>query len=445
MKKIEEKVFYHIYPLGFTGAPEYNDYNIVPEERLKKIIEWIPHMKYLGINALYLGPLFESKKHGYDTTDYFQVDRRLGTNETLKYVISKLHDADIKVVLDGVFNHVGRDFFAFKDLQKNKQESQYKDWFKGVNFSHNNPCNDNFTYDTWDGHYELVKLNLKNKDVSNHLINAAEYWINEFDIDGIRLDAADVLDFDFMKKLSWKTKIIKEDFWLLGEIVHGNYRSWIDEANLDSTTNYECYKGLFSSHNDKNYFEIEHSMKRLFGEGGIYKDLNLYNFADNHDVNRVASRINEEKHLFPLYILLINMPGIPSIYYGSEWGIEGEKRDGKDDEIRPDLNVDYMNSNFKDNISSHISKLIRIRKELKSLKYGDYKTAFVKPQQLGFYRKFEDEKTLILVNSSDKKVKISDSNIINGKYYDMLNDKEIYIDLQGINLNSNWGRVLKKI
>lgn len=446
MKKVEEKIFYHIYPLGFVGASKKNDFYSSPIESLYKVIDWIPHMKHLGVNALYLGPLFESVEHGYDTIDYFKVDRRLGTNETLKNVVKVLHEAGIEVILDGVFNHVGREFFAFKDLQSNLENSKYKDWFYGVNFSYRSPMNDPFTYDTWDGHYNLVKLNLKNNEAAEHLLQAAEYWIREFDIDGIRLDAADTLDFEWMKKLSERTKNIKKDFWLMGEVVHGDYSNWINNAKLDSTTNYESYKGLFSSLNDKNYFEIEYALKRQFAKGGIYEGVMLYNFLDNHDVNRVASRINNKNHLYPLYLMLMTMPGVPSIYYGSEWEIEGEKRNGNDDSLRPNLDVNYMNANFNDNMINHISNLTRIRKEMKSLKYGDYKTQFIASQQFAFVREYDGEKTVVIFNSAEKNIALEGSKIEPGRYYDMLNNEEIEISKNNmINLSPNWGRILKRI
>ncbi len=446
MKKVEEKIFYHIYPLGFVGASKKNDLNSSPIESLYKVIDWIPHMKHLGVNALYLGPLFESEEHGYDTIDYFKVDRRLGTNDTLKNVVKALHEAGIEVILDGVFNHVGRDFFAFKDLQNNLRNSKYKDWFYDVNFSYRSPMNDPFTYNAWDGHYNLVKLNLQNYEVSEHLLQAAEYWIREFDIDGIRLDAADALDFSWMKKLSERTKNIKKDFWLMGEVVHGDYSDWLKKGGLDSTTNYESYKGLFSSLNDKNYFEIEYALKRQFGKGGIYEGIKLYNFLDNHDVNRVASRIEDKKHLYPLYLMLMTMPGVPSIYYGSEWGIEGEKINGNDGSLRPNLDVNYMNDNFDTNMIAHISKLIRIRKEMKSLKYGSYKTQFVSSQQFAYMREFEGEKSFVIFNSEEKNVSIEGNKIEAGRYYDMLNDEEIQVNgNSSINLSPNWGRILKRI
>lgn len=285
MGYINESVIYNIYPLGFCGAPKENDFK--QEYRLDKIYGWIDHMKSMSVNALVFNPVFESSKHGYDTIDYKKIDCRLGDNESFKKICKTLHDNGIKIMLDGVFNHVGRDFFAFKDVQQNRENSRYASWFENLNFWNNSPYNDGFSYEGWAGYYDLVKLNLHNDEVVNYLLDCARFWIDEFDIDGLRLDAADCIDIEFFKKLKNVCKEKKSDFWLYGEITHGDYNHWANPDVLDSVTNYECYKGIYSSHNDHNYFEIAHSLNRQFANGGIYRNIYTYNFVDNHDVNRV--------------------------------------------------------------------------------------------------------------------------------------------------------------
>lgn len=441
-----EKIFYHIYPLGLCGAPEKNSECGEPVERLNIIYDWIGHLKNMGVNALYLGPLFESAEHGYDTVNYFAVDRRLGRNDTLKNLIKKLHENDIEVILDGVFNHVGRDFFAFRDLNYFGRSSRYIDWFGGVDFSRRSPYNDEFTYGTWAGHYNLVKLNHSNDEVTSHLIGAAEYWIDEFGIDGIRLDAADSLDFRFMEKLSRAVKAKKPGFWLMGEVVHGDYSRWVNEAKIDSTTNYECYKGLYSSHNDKNYFEIAYSLKRQFSASGIYKNIALYNFADNHDVERVASVIKDKRCLYPLYVILFTMPGIPSVYYGSEWELEGRKAGGNDRPLRPFIEISEAERFMKKNMEGHISNLACIRRRYKALQCGTYEELFVKSEQFGFLREFDGEKIAVLLNSSSEEACIRNLNIPDGKYLDILNGGEIDISENGhISIYPYWARILKKV
>ncbi|QEN04700.1 alpha-amylase [Thiospirochaeta perfilievii] len=448
MKRVwyKESVFYHIYPLGFCGAPEKNDYNLEPVERLYKILDWIPHLKSLGVNALYLGPLFESEAHGYDTVDYFKVDRRLGTNDTLKNVIKKLHENGIRVVLDGVFNHVSRDFFAFKDLQDRGRESIYSQWFKDVNFDSTSPLGDNFSYGCWSGHFNLPGLNLKNEYIENHILNAITMWVEEFDIDGLRLDVADVLDFDFMKDLSTFSKTIKEDFWLMGEVIHGDYTNWVKPEILNSTTNYECYKGMYSSLNDGNMFEIAHSLKRLFNtESGLYKDLTLYNFVDNHDVNRIASTLSDRAFLFPLHILLFSIPGVPSIYYGSEWGVEGVKEGHSDSVIRPNLNLLDLNKSYKSDLKDVISRLSSIWLGCDALKLGEYREIMVKPEQIAFERSFNGERVVVIINSSFDNITLDLPINYSGKIYDILNNQEFDITHSDfvVPVSGMWGRILR--
>jgi glycosidase len=398
----KDAIFYHIYPLGLCGAPFHNDYNKPAVARLDALHNWVDHIGALGCNAIYLGPLFESGTHGYDTADYYKVDRRLGTNESLKSLVRKFHEKDIRVILDGVFNHVGRDFWAFQDLLRHGANSSYRDWFAGVDFERQSPYGDAFAYEGWNGHHSLVKLNLHHPDVRAHLFDAVKMWIDVFEIDGLRLDAADVIDLGFLRDLATFCRQQTPSFWLIGEVIHGDYRRWINEGGLDATTNYECYKGLYSSHNDKNYFEIAYSLNRLFGEHGIYKNFPLYSFADNHDVNRVASTLTNPAHLLPLYTLLYTMPGTPSVYYGSEWGIQGRKESGSDAPLRPRLQLPQAKQQaLNPQLEQVIKQLARIREEHPALRYGSYRQTFVTNEQFAFTRQTEQEQILVVVNAAD--------------------------------------------
>lgn len=400
MKWYEHAIMYHIYPLGFCGAPKYNEGG-EPVNRLEKVLDWIPHLKEMNVDALYFGPIFESVEHGYDTTDYKLIDNRLGTNEMFKMICQKLHENGIRVILDGVFNHVGRNFWAFKDVQENKQGSQYCDWFAGLNFGGSSPCGDPFWYEGWNGYYNLVKLNLRNWKVCDYLIDAVNYWIEEFDIDGIRFDAADCVDFDFFKRISSFCRSKKPDFWLMGEIIHGDYKRWANPEMLDSVTNYECYKGIYSSHNDNNYWEIDYSINRQFGNGGIYKGIALYNFVDNHDVNRLASTLKDQRYLQLCYTLLYAMPGIPSIYYGSEYAVQGRHENNSDDGLRPCLDLEELSQNGDLNLYNHIVKLGRIYKAYPALRTGSYQTVTVRNKQLIFRKDLEGRTVYIALNLED--------------------------------------------
>ena len=398
----EEAVFYHIYPLGLTGAPKQNDYS-EPVHRMKKLIPWIDHMKEIGCSALYIGPLFESASHGYDTTDYRKLDSRLGDNEDLKEFVSRCHKAGIRVIFDGVFNHTGRDFFAFRDLQKNRESSAYRDWYCNVNFGGNNEYNDGFSYENWGGYNLLVKLNQRNPEVQNYICDTIRFWVKEFDVDGIRLDAADVLDFDFMKCLRRTANEVKKDFWLMGEVIHGDYIRWSNPEMLHAVTNYCLHKALYSGHNEHNYFEIAHTVRRLYEMGGNRPDgLGLYNFVDNHDVERIYTKLNNKAHMFPVHVLLYTLPGVPSIYYGSEFGIEGRKEWGSDASLRPELNLDDYRDAVRTNpITREIAALGRIRQSVKALSYGAYKELLLTNRQYAFAREWNGENVLVTVNNDD--------------------------------------------
>lgn len=403
MNWINESVMYNIYPLGFAGAPRENDFQL--EYRLDKIYDWIDNFKKLGINTIVFNPVFESTRHGYDTIDYYKIDSRLGDNNSFKEICDTLHKKGIRIILDGVFNHVGRDFFAFKDVQQNRENSQYCSWFMNLNFGGNNHYNDGFCYEGWAGHIDLVKLNLDNLQVVDHLIGAVKFWIEEFGIDGLRLDAADCINLEFFKKLRNTCLAMKHDFWLYGEIIGGDYNRWANENALHSVTNYECYKGIYSSHNDHNYFEIAHSLNRQFGDGGIYGNIYTFNFVDNHDVNRVASMLKEKEHLQNVYTILYTMPGVPCIYYGSEWAVEGMRTKYSDYELRPCLDINNIpNPNYK--LYNHICKLGAVRKALPALKYGKFRNVNIKNEQLVYMRESNDQKVFVALNLS-----VSDYNI----------------------------------
>ncbi|MBQ7133268.1 MAG: DUF1653 domain-containing protein [Ruminococcus sp.] len=423
MDWIKDAVFYNIYPLGFCGAPKKNDGILT--YRLDKMYDFIDHFKKLGVNAIVFNPVFESSCHGYDTIDYKKIDCRLGDNESFKKICDTLHQNGIRVLLDGVFNHVGRDFFAFKDLQQNGMSSIYCNWFHNVRFDRQSPKGDNFSYEGWAGHYDLVKLNLHNENVTSHLLEAVEFWIDEFDIDGLRLDAADCVDIEFFKKLRTTCKNKKPDFWLYGEITSGEYNRWANESTLDSVTNYEAYKALYSCHNDRNYFEFAHSMDREFGDYGIYKNLYLYNFVDNHDVNRIASSLKDENLLFNVHTLLFTMPGAPSLYYGSEFGIKGTRTPHCDYDLRPCLTLgEVENPNLK--LENHIIKLSKIRHALSALKDGRYKNENIQLEHFCFSRKNDEQSVFVLLNQSNETRNIGFNSGFCGVLTDLLNDKKTY-------------------
>ncbi len=423
MNWINNTVIYNIYPLGFCGAPEKNDF--VQSYRLDKIYDFIPHFKKMGINAIVFNPVFQSTKHGYDTIDYKRIDQRLGDNQSFKKICDTLHKNGIRILLDGVFNHVGRDFFAFKDIQQNGMGSIYCNWFHNIRFDRPSMMGDSFSYDGWAGHYDLVKLNLYNNDVVEYLLDAVRFWIDEFDIDGLRLDAADCIDNSFFKRLKSTCKEKKNDFWLYGEIVSGDYNRYANPQTMDSVTNYEIYKALYSCHNDRNYFEFAHSLNREYGDWGIYKNLYLYNFADNHDVTRVASIIRDKALLKNVYTMLFTMPGVPSVYYGSEFAVEGKKTKHSDADLRRELNLDNLENPDMD-LFNHICKLSSIMHKLEAFQYGKYKNEVIQLEHLCYSMRTDNQCVYVLLNQSDDVRQIGFNTNFTGILTDVLNDNKKY-------------------
>jgi len=413
-----DAVFYHIYTPSLAQAMFHNDY-ATQEHKFSEIEKWLPHIKRLGCNAVLFSPILKSRTHGYDVTDYYNIDNRIGTNSEFQALVKLFHGSDVRVVLDGVFNHCGRDFFAFQELQKGNKD--YSDWFSGVDFSKTSPLGDSFTYDTWGGYYELPKFNLKNVAVRRYLLDVAKYWIDTFDIDGMRLDAANELDFGFMSELRLAATAQKPDFWLMGEVVHGDYSKWINADTLHSVTNYIIFKSLFSSHNDNNLYELAYNQQHTVPSQG----LPLYNFLDNHDQPRIASNIHNHAFLGTLHTLLFALPGIPSIYYGSEWGIQGKKENNSDQPLRPYINIENP-PNDVPWLEGYIRKLADIRQGQKALKYGGYRQVYLEYHKpLVFERSYGNERIFIAVNIGGQQEYINLTGEHHGNFLDLLSGERI--------------------
>lgn len=419
-------VFYQIYPIGFCGAPTQNDGECVP--RIRKLLDWSGYLQELGVDSILLNPIFESDSHGYDTRDFKKIDCRLGTNDDFASVCKDLHAHGVKIVLDGVFNHVGRGFWAFKDVQEKKWDSSYKDWFH-INFDGNSNYNDGFWYEGWEGHFELVKLNLQNPAVADYLLECVKYWVDTFDIDGLRLDVAYSLDHGFMQRLRSYVEELKNGFVLIGEVLFGDYNLIVNERMLHSCTNYECYKGIYSSFNSMNLFEIAHSLHRQFGPDPwcIYRGKHLVTFVDNHDVTRLASILTNDKHIPLAYGLLFGMPGIPCLYYGSEWGQPGEKAPDNDYALRPCFETPMPNE-----LTEYIKQLIRIRQNSDALCNGSYKNIIIQNHQLVFERCSDTERIIVAINAADTPYTACHQDL-NGNAKELVAQLEVKLDGQ-INL-----------
>ncbi len=395
----DSAVFYHMYPLGMVSAERNNEAAGV-RHRFRALNAYIPYLRELGVNAVYIGPLFESGSHGYDTTDYKLVDRRLGSNADFRDFVAKAHAAGIRVVVDAVFNHTGRGFFAFRDIQEHREASPYKDWYKGVNFGWGSPKGDSFSYSAWRGAWELPELNFANAGVRDYLLEVVDFWVREFDIDGLRLDCADVLDMSFQKQLRQAAQGWKPDFWLMGEVIHGEYARWVNPDTLHSVTNYELHKSIYSGFNSHNFFEIAHNLRRNLT---IAKD--LYMFLENHDVDRLASKLEKRAHLPLCYLTMFTLPGHPSIYYGGEFAMEGKKRDGWDDSpMRPPISDPAMEPNA---FTDYIAALCQIHGEQAALQTGEYRELVLTCGQWAYARVLGEEAVIVALNNMDTAAELS--------------------------------------
>lgn len=278
---------------------------------------------------------------------------------------------------------------------RNREHSPYLSWFHRIELGGNSNYNDGLWYEGWEGHYDLVKLNLRNEEVIQYLFESIRYWVEEFGIDGLRLDVAYSLDENFVRRLRSFCDGLKPDFYLLGEMLHGDYNRLMNDQMLHSATNYECYKGLYSSFNSMNMFEIVHSLLRQFGPENwtLYKGKHLLSFVDNHDVTRVASILTNEKHLPLIYAMEFGMPGIPCVYYGSEWGARGDKREG-DPALRPSFDRPEWNE-----LCGHISRLAAAKKQSEALNYGSFRSVLLTNKQCIFERRSEHERVMVAINA----------------------------------------------
>ncbi len=435
----DSAIFYHMYPLGMVGAEQFNDYGEV-RHRFDQLIAFIPYLKVLGCDAIYIGPLFESASHGYDTTDYKMVDRRLGTNDDFRKFVDTAHNYGIHVVVDAVFNHTGRDFFAFKDIRDNGYQSEYKDWYKGVNFGQGSPKGDDFGYSAWRGAWELPELNFNNERMRKYLIEVVQYWVDTFDIDGLRLDCADVLDITFQKSLRYFTTQMKPEFWLMGEVIHGEYQRWVNAETLHSVTNYELHKSIYSGFNSHNFFEIAHNVNRNFN---ISKD--LYLFLENHDVDRIASKLENKDNLKSCYMALFTLPGKPSIYYGGEFGLEGKKRNGCDDSpLRPSINIDEMKPN---RFTSFVAKLAEIHGKNSELHMGTYKELYLQCKQWAYARVDQNSAVITALNNDEAPAVFYITLPVKGNMaFDLITEDEINIEQDNrimVTLEPNSGKIIK--
>ncbi|KIQ17616.1 alpha-amylase family protein [Rhodococcus sp. MEB064] len=318
---VEHVIWWQIYPLGFVGAE--TDAVDERKHRLEHVTDWLDYVLELGCNGLALGPVFASQTHGYDTIDHFSIDRRLGSETDMDALVTAAHDKGVRVLFDGVFNHVGRGHERFVAAEKDGPDSESGRWFT---WSDGRPR-------AFEGHDLLVELNHANPAVQDYVVDVMNHWLAR-GIDGWRLDAAYAVSPDFWAAVLPRVREAHPDAWIVGEMIHGDYADYVRRSGLDSITQYELWKATWSAIKDANFFELAHALGR---HDELLPTFVPATFVGNHDVTRIASTLDDDRDVDIATALLFFVAGTPSVYYGDEQGFRGvkEERVGGDDAIRP--------------------------------------------------------------------------------------------------------------
>jgi cyclomaltodextrinase len=330
-------IWWQVYPLGFVSAEQQALPAGSPvRHRLPQLLGWLDYLIELGCNGLALNPVFASESHGYDIVDHFAVDSRLGDDADVDQMITACHDRGIRVLFDGVFNHVGRAFPGFADVIARGRESEFADWFH-IDWE-DVEAHDGFGYRTFEGHGGLVALNHDSPAVADYVVSVMTHWLDR-GIDGWRLDAAYAVPLPFWRAVTDRVRERFPDAWFVGEVIHGDFPEWVTDGGLDSVTQYELWKSIWSSLNDGNFFELSWTVERHLTFCASFAPLT---FLGNHDVTRIASKLTDIRHLGHASVVLFTLPGVPAVYYGDEQGFRGvkEDREGGDDAVRPAFPAD---------------------------------------------------------------------------------------------------------
>jgi len=301
MEWIDHAIWWQVYPLGFCGAP-FREEDPAPAPRMRKLLAWLDYAIELGASGLLLGPVFASQTHGYDTTDQFRIDPRLGGEETFEALVSACKKRGLRILLDGVFSHVGAQHpGVVRALQEGKEDPAAElfdiDWTSGRPVPR-----------VFEGHSSLVRLNHAGEQAANYTVAVMKHWL-ERGIDGWRLDAAYSISPDFWARVLPVVRADYPDAWFLGEVIHGDYSKFVAESSVDSVTQYELWKAIWSSIRDRNLFELDWALKR---HNEFLANFTPHTFVGNHDVTRIASVIGADGAVSAVAILL-TLGGVPSM------------------------------------------------------------------------------------------------------------------------------------
>lgn len=343
---VRHAIWWQVYPLGFVGAFPNPTPPTADEHRLLRLVDWLDHATTLGASGLALGPIFASRTHGYDTTDHYRIDARLGDDADFDRLIAEAHRRGLRVLLDGVFNHVGTDFPRYRDAAAGGDAS----WFR--------PQESGF--ETFEGHDGLIALNHDHPEVVDYVADVMAHWLRR-GADGWRLDAAYAMSPRFWRRVLPRVRAEFPDAWIVGEVIHGDYAALVRAAGYDSVTQYELWKAIWSSLNDGNFHELDHALRR---HDEFLDTFVPMTFVGNHDVTRIASKLDDERHVEHALALLFTVGGTPSVYAGDEWGYRGVKEDraGGDDAVRPEFAPHPPATDLGDDLRRTHQHLIGLRR-----------------------------------------------------------------------------------
>ncbi|MGN6444630.1 alpha-amylase family glycosyl hydrolase [Amnibacterium sp.] len=386
--RFEDVILWHVYPLGFTGAERDRPEGSPVHHRLPQLTAWLDHVIGLGANGLQLGPVFDSETHGYDTRDHLRIDPRLGDEADLRALVAAAHGRGIRVVLDGVFNHVGRSFPMFRRAEEGDPEAER--WFvrSGAGWA------------DFEGHSALVALNHDEPAVLEHVVRVMRYWLDA-GIDGWRLDAAYAVPTGFWRRVADAVHASHPDAWLLGEVIHGDYPAFVRDSGLDSVTQYELWKAIWSALNERNLWELAWSLGR---HRDMVESFLPATFVGNHDTTRIASRLEDERHLAHALTVLFTVGGTPVVYAGDEEGFRGVKEDraGGDDAVRPRFPDDPGGLPSSGEAVRRLhQRLIALRRRKRWLAHGRYEQLHVENDVLVYRMTGDDDAVSVVLNVGD--------------------------------------------
>jgi glycosidase len=399
---VQHAIWWQVYPLGFVGAFPSDAPPGADEHRLRRIIEWLDHALEVGASGVALGPVFASKTHGYDTTDHYSIDPRLGDDGDFDELLAEAHRRGLRVLLDGVFNHVGTEFPRYREAVAGGDSS----WFR--------PTGSDF--ETFEGHGELIALNHDNPEVVDHTVEVMKHWLSR-GADGWRLDAAYAVPDRFWAQVLPRVREEFSDAWFVGEVIHGDYSAHVHEAGFDSVTQYELWKAIWSSLNDGNFHELDWALQRHNDFLDVFVPMT---FIGNHDVTRIASKLENTRHLEHALVLLLTIGGTPSVYAGDEWAYRGvkEERVGGDDAVRPEFTsrLAGVDEHGHDIYRLH-QYLIGLRRRHPWLHTARTSAAKLSNTQYVYRTSSGSEALLVALNIDDDpmRVSLSDFGIANGR------------------------------